>query len=258
MIKNIAIILSICIIIYTIYNKFKYPYHKKKKTLKIAILIITNNKKKDIDKDTLTRWELEKSNWKRYMNLYKNIDTFFIQCNEIEAFNNVINCKCKESYRPGIFQKTIITLNLLVNKYDFYIRTNLSTFVDFATLTKKLNTLPKNIPIFTGGGCNKANWVSGTSIILNNNTCQLISKNGFLDKYFKSNSPDDVLLGKLLKDNFIYCHQDHSNYLYEWNYTISFEENIKLMKENHIFIRLKTNNIQLYSNNIDKLIKKYY
>ena len=91
------------------------------KDLSIAIIIISAPSK-------LHRWRYEKETWEKYEKESKkyNIDCIFTECVE----NFTFRANCKESYRPGIFQKTVETLKEYPN-YDVYVRTNLSTFIIF-------------------------------------------------------------------------------------------------------------------------------
>mgnify|MGYP006132784985 FL=1 len=178
--KKIHIIFILIIILFIL---FKY---KKKETfettdIKIAILIISDKNTKN------NRWIYEKEIWKKYTNKYKNIDCFFIECsdnNKINTKENTINSKCKESLIPGIYQKTLHSLKQLKNKYNYYIRTNLSTFVIFNNLLKQLKKIPNNKYIYTGvvGVFSKIKYISGTCIILNNNTVNILLKYGFHEK----------------------------------------------------------------------------
>ena len=144
------------------------------------------------------------------MNKNKNIDCFFIECSKDEKINNkdnFINSKCLESYVPGIYQKTLHSLKILKNKYDYYIRTNLSTFTIFDNLIKNIKKLPNEKYIYTGTKLNyspnekKIKFMAGSNIILNNKTVNILLKYGFQKKYYNSKLPDDVNISCVIKDN---------------------------------------------------------
>ena len=67
--------------------------------IKVAIVIIT--------KRGVERWDNERIQWKKYMNKYKNVDCYFIECDETENFSTIYS-KCKENPVPGMYQKTIL------------------------------------------------------------------------------------------------------------------------------------------------------
>jgi len=229
-------------------NKFVNQYIKKKPN--IAILIITTKGE---------RFDIEKTKWKKYMNLRNNIKCYFIECNNIERFNNY-KLDCKESYKPGIYQKSLLSLKKIGPNYDFYIRTNLSTFLIFDYLEDYLKNIPIDIPILSGR-CNNKYYASGTSIVLNKLGRKLLLKYGFKKKYFNNEKrPDDVLIGKVFKDKKNFCSVINKNSLYYWKYNQEYHSNLKtIIKYKYPFIRLKNRNeTNSYEEVINKLIKLYY
>ena len=251
----------IIIVIITILKYKKKELFSLSKPIKIAILVISDKNTKN------KRWILEKEFWKKYMNT-SDIDCYFIECSDNSNIqNNTINNKCKESIIPGIFEKTLLSLNKIKNKYDFYIRTNLSTFVIFDHLKYHLKSLPNKKYIYSGymykditdyrenikiGYTPK--FISGMSIILNNNSVNLLVKKGFDQKY-NNNLNDDVNISKIFIDNNL---SDYINdYNKNWRYIINNKLDTKTIniinKYKYPFIRCKFN-----SNNLDKLYNIYY
>ena len=113
-----------------------------------------------------------------------NIECFFIECDTIENYKT-LSLKCKESYIPGIYQKSLNSLKKIGDNYDFYIRGNLSTFCIFENLNIYLQNIPTNIPIYTGYPLkSKTNTIfcSGTSILLNKLARNKLIKYGFQKK----------------------------------------------------------------------------
>ena len=207
------------------------------------------------------RWQIEKNNW---LHIYKQlnwIDVFLIECNNSikENFTKIMKQNCTESFVPGIFQKTILSIErLLPRKYDYYIRTNLSTFIRYNKLYKYLDKIGiVNEPIYRGVYCTESNWVGGFGIILNKIAAKKLVEIGKQSKYFSnSNTPDDVLVGKIMTS--IGCKCKKNEYLfYQWNYLKTEFHNIHLIKQNNnaIFIRLRTYANKKYSNAIKILIK---
>tara|TARA_B100000886_G_scaffold297930_1_gene225860 strand:+ start:4078 stop:4845 length:768 start_codon:yes stop_codon:yes gene_type:complete len=237
------------------------------KNYKIAILVISASSK---------RWKLEKEVWKKYANSYPNINCFFIECNN-NFFNfsknkdaNIMSFNCRESYIPGIYQKTINCLKSISNQYDIYIRTNLSTFIIFSQLNTFLQNIPQDIPIYTGGYIWKDvfwnawsvnAYAQGNSIILNKLAVNKLLEHGFDKKYYNNFFlADDIVIGVCLKDSNIEILQNsYGNNVYKWNYNIPYESNLKNIKsQNYPFIRLKANKLNMYKEVSDKLLKEYY
>ena len=205
------------------------------------------------------RWSIEKKVWREYMHKFINIDCFFIEGTvPIEEFQT-IQTEAIENMVPGIYHKSLIALKELKDTYDFYLRTNLSSFVNFNTLSKLLNEL-RNREIFYGGPCDPANWVSGTSIVMSSKVVSILVKYGFQNKYYNDkNTPDDVLIGKVLKDQKIFCDPRQYHFLHTWNYSHSYNQNMKeIIRNDKSIYRLKTQNISQYKNLSRKLLKNIY
>lgn len=85
------------------------------------------------------------------MHNYKdNIEAYFIRGNpdleKTELVEDTIWSKTEESLRPGIINKTLLSLEYLqdrINSFDYVLRTNLSSFYIFDRLLKILETKPK-------------------------------------------------------------------------------------------------------------------
>tara|TARA_X000000950_G_C13903206_1_gene655702 strand:+ start:2947 stop:3747 length:801 start_codon:yes stop_codon:yes gene_type:complete len=238
---------------------------------KIAIIIISANSE---------RWNLEKQIWKKYIDKFPNITCFFIECNkksDLMLLNdknndpNTLLFNCNESKIPGIYQKSLLCLKHIGNQYDFYIRTNLSTFIIFDLLNNYLQNIPQNKPIYTGGYIwgpkthmfyPENDFASGTSIILNKLARDKIVKYGFEDKYFKDMKyADDIVFCRFFNDYDlkIFYNSENGQDLYFWNYKISFESNLKnIRSHNYPFLRLKTNDLNKYDEVSNKLLTEYY
>jgi hypothetical protein len=217
----------------------------------------------------INRWNYEKEIWEKYANEGKkyNVDVVFTECHE----NFTIKTACKESYQPGIFQKTILTLKRYPN-YDFYVRTNLSTFYIFKHLQyyikKKLNNA--NIPM--AGGWSLFTFFSGTGIVLNQLAKNLLVEQGTKPIHFdNANIPDDVLIGKILYTSNVQMQPDnHTNsFIYVYNNSLSYDatnmnlsferqlRQIKRMKYPGIRLRLD-NNENVYKEITARLLKHFY
>ena len=129
----------------------------------------------------LNSFKKEREIWMKYKDKDPLIDCYFIKCDNLEKFTDLYN-NCKESYKPGIYQKTILSLKKL-NGYDFYVRTNLSSFLIFDNLHRKLQDIDINKPYYSGVYCqpdraDKQNvrWVGGFGIILNKKARNILVK----------------------------------------------------------------------------------
>jgi len=139
----------------------------------IILIIATENSNKYIEMQNI---------WRKYMNKHPNIMSFFIKCDiNIENdiyFNknlNTIYIKDIETYSPGIFNKTIKSIQYCLNNFDFdYIyRTNLSSFLN---LDKMYNFISNNHIEYGGviGNYNNINFASGSGFFISKNACNFL------------------------------------------------------------------------------------
>ena len=136
---------------------------------------------------------------RNYFNLYnKKIKFFFIELREdincdICEHNDFLFVKGKESICPGIYIKTIKSINYINENYnyDFLVRTNLSSFWNLKNLINLKNLLPLNN--FAGGFIIFNTFISGTGIILSKDVSINIAKSLII-----SNEFEDVYISKLL------------------------------------------------------------
>lgn len=240
----ILVVIIIVIFLISIKKIESYPSHKPPR---IAILIISARS---------SRWDSERQVWKQYSGKFSNIRCFFIECDMIENLQS-LTLRCKENYIPGIYQKSLQALKKVGDDFDFYVRGNLSTFYIF----DYLRTIPQNIPIYTGGKIWKNSFVSGTSIVLNRLSRNVLIKYGFERKYYDNYSfPDDVLISQVLKDNYVnVLGNNNRSYLYFWDYQKNYTFNLHHIKKNRSpFLRLKTSNQQEYKKITQKLLAVFY
>jgi hypothetical protein len=221
------------------------------------------------------RWNIEKEVWKLYMHNHPNIDCFFLECDQHNhTENDTIYSKCQESFRPGILLKTIKSLQEMQNKYDFYVRTNLSTFFIFDRLYKDLIHLPRNKIIYTGKRIfniaydkttgkadkkgNNIKFIGGTVVILNN-----LANNFFLKHIHELSSlfpilSDDSLIGLIFQTYQIAIYRSkHIRNLYMWNNEESIENNIAEINSNNNSY-LRTREITDKEITFEKLLRNFY
>jgi hypothetical protein len=139
--------------------------------------------------------------WSSYMNSSPNIDCYFIQYgNESQKLDgNILWLTGKESFN-NIIRKTVDSIEyfLNLNHYDFIIRTNLSSFWNFNSMLRMLETLPKE-KIYAGfiGNHNGIPFASGSGFILTADMCNLLIKHK--DLLYSVNIIDDVDIGYTMR-----------------------------------------------------------
>lgn len=169
-------------------NKMKdkfAPISKPERKFNILNLILFSNENCFYREYYLKIVELQKE----YMKSYKsnNNITFYFYCykedlqEEYMIEDDVIYIKGAETYVPGILEKTIKAFEITKNmEYDFLLRSNISTVIDYSKLDDILYKIPDDV-IYAGGSCRLLTWLDpdygihkvynipfilGTSIIL--------------------------------------------------------------------------------------------
>jgi hypothetical protein len=202
----LLLILFFIIYITHIKKKVKRP---SKSNLKILHLVLHSHNDYYIDMYNLTR---------NYYHSSKNVKTIYYSFSpnlksDYLIKDDILYIKGKETYLPGILDKTVKALKYFekeLNKYDYIVRSNDSTIINF----DKLEKLLINDPIDYGGGMilklgwldpksgiyNKKYWgckyASGTSIIFSRDTLKKLLKN---DNKINKDVIDDVSIGLWVK-----------------------------------------------------------
>ena len=152
--------------------------------------------------------ELTQSYYKQFSNVKtvyyrfeKNIKTPY------ELKGNVLLVKGEETYIPGILQKTVDAFEYFkpsLNQYDFIIRSNISTIIQFDKLSDELRVNPIQYGCGLCWGIENADkpekdrghiYSSGTSIILSSATVSRILEN---KQFMDETVIDDVSIGELI------------------------------------------------------------
>lgn len=155
---------------------------------------------------------------REYYKTFKHVKTIYYKYNEdissdFTLKGDILDIRGKETYVPGILEKTLRAFNIVsTNEFDYLVRSNISTIVNFDLLA---DYLIEN-PIGYGGGLKNVlhqldesagivddkyfgtEYASGTSIILSKNTLIDILK--FKDD-IKKTFIDDVALGIFVNEN---------------------------------------------------------
>jgi hypothetical protein len=127
---------------------------------------------------------------------------------------NILYIKGKESFLPGVLEKTLKAFKYYENdldNYDYIIRTNISTIVDFQLLAKELHENPinfygggnKRVLQWTGGGINDSKWfgteyIEGTAIIFSREAIKYIITH---DHLIRKDIIDDVSFAILMREH---------------------------------------------------------
>jgi hypothetical protein len=206
--------------------------------MNILVLIISSN--------NLPIYEKNKEVWRIYMNSHSNIDAFFIEYHSdsnVKIENNTIYLPGKESFE-NILTKTLLSLDYFIyknknnKKYDFVVRTNLSTVWDFDYLVNYVETLPKE-KLYAGpigpyyrveNGVFWFHFAGGMAIIMSIDVCELLllPEKQKIAKEFKV--MDDIDIGYSLHVSGIYLtpfEYFKVNSLYKFH---QFESNIQSRK----------------------------
>ena len=110
---------------------------------------------------------------------------------------NTLTDTGKDSFRPGILNKTLAGLRHLDEKFEFIVRTNLSTRCNFPRLRQKLKLLgPRSYSGVVVKNRGNLHFVSGTCITLGS-----VAQRALLDADphpERETIPDDVIIAKIL------------------------------------------------------------
>lgn len=197
--------------------------------VKIINLILYSQSKEYDDMRNLLRDFYSKTkgdNIKYFFYCYdENIKTDYV------INDDIIYIKGKETYLPGIFQKTIRIFEICLQKFefDYIIRSNISTVVDYYHLE---NYLEKTTVQYGGAGVADLQWLDpscgiydnrykgtkyifGTGIILNKYATRLLVTNKNKLKY---DVIDDVGIGVFLNSKGIFPQQLVDSYKIKYNY----------------------------------------
>lgn len=234
-----------------------------------------------IDSYDLELYKELRTLWKLYMNLNSSIRCYFLYGHEhldtqVKEEENSLTVNIKDSLQPGIFEKTSLALNYLLEKYpntDYFIRTNISSFWVWDMLLQYLQNKPTQHYISSS---NK-DFPTGCGMIMTKDIATLWANN--YNSHFKNIYLDDVAFGHILMTNNIQIsigfRYDIFNSLYNMlllnqEYYINNSKNLVNMihqivdniPENMYHIRLKLIN-DYYRNHCEPtcmkyLIKKHY
>jgi hypothetical protein len=205
-----------------------------------------------------------------YYKGFSDVSTYFYKYNEnisgnIEITGDIINGR--ESYMPGILNKTIDAFMLFKNngeyeKYDYIIRSNISSIVNFSLLSEQLELNPveyygsTNIGNITLDNTNIP-FASGTNIIMSKKGYMTLVDNinllnrAYIDDisiavFFHKLNIKITNVGKAGESGFVFVPMINNNLEYE-----------KLVSHNYLVYRNKSENNRQYDVINMKNIIKY-
>jgi len=157
----------------------------------------------------------------KYYKSFPDVYTIFYKYSEdidTDVFmdNQILHFKGKESLVPGVLEKTLkvfeyVIDNEIMNKYDYVIRSNISSIVNFDLLAKELQSNPmsfyggpeiQNLQ-WNGGGITDSTWYGtlfacGTCLIFTKEAIQyIVSSQHLLHK----NIVDDIAIAILFREH---------------------------------------------------------
>lgn len=195
------------------------------------------------------RWDMERGAWKRIASCSpRGIKVYLLEGEESEGGENILVCPCKDSYIPGIYNKTIHGIRQVLTLHPevkFLVRTNLSTFIIWHRL---VDYLARVKPFYSGVRVNHDQWVNGWGIVMSRNCASLLADTAIQNKLenFLERAPDDVKIGRILYQLGFPCMREHTNISdyplisYIWKFNHSAVKNARLLMRNPdcIFVRL--------------------
>lgn len=168
----------------------------------------------------LQRWALGYIYWQKIISQskYKNIDFYFIRSDyqlnkDNEIINNHMTVYYDESFGHIIY-KTFKSLEILQNKYDFFIRTNVNTVIDLDNLNKFIENI-NDTNIFTSPFWEGGSYPYGYFILISNDIANHIISHGLIEKWKYNDLPDDYELTQVILKKFNYyilddCDKPHT------------------------------------------------
>lgn len=131
--------------------------------------------------------------WKAYSNRCPQIKVYMVygktELEDFDSDQDLVYEDIEENYCPGMLKKTIRAMEQIqcMCTFDFFIRTNISTFWNFDMLLKTLETLPPTL-CYSGDGPlgRPAHYLSGTDTIVNPYMISLLIENKDRLDYYTS------------------------------------------------------------------------
>ena len=183
---------------------------------------------------------------RKYYTKFSNVTTIYYHFNDIvndyELNDDILFIKGTETFIPGILDKTIKAFQYINHHdFDYMIRSNISTIVDFDKLIEYL----QHTPIQYGSGLNNRwghfKYASGTSIIFSKDALT-----HFLNKkqHLCYNLIDDVSIGLLMNDHLPMIEQHYivNKFIFIPDVKNDHEQLLSILSNSYIFYRNRQSN----------------
>lgn len=166
------------------------------------------------------RWIIGYNYWKKLVNKNDNIDIFFIRTSCIlnqsyKINDDIITFKYNEKCGHIIY-KTLKSLEIFQNKYDYIIRTNVNTFIDLHNLNKFIQTL-NTTNIFTSLFWEGGSYPYGYFILISNDVANHIISHGLIEEWKYKDLADDYELTQIILKKYDYYILDNCDKPYTQN-----------------------------------------
>ena len=194
--------------------------------------------------------QLTDSDWARVLLVYGHPGPHNIlpvkEIRELIPPESLLIADSYENIRPGILKKTLQAIKMNLN-YDFIVRTNLSSIINFTNLNQKLKQLPTtNLYAGVIGQYKDIKYASGALFIMSNDVCNyFIESSDRLDFTII----DDIAIGILLQDKYTITPLDRQT-------VKSFENFMNIFNDEYYHIRVKLNR-QIDIDTDIKIFKSY-
>lgn len=161
--------------------------------------------------------------WRLYSKVDPNVDVYFMKLSTehttVSIEDDIVIIPGEESYRNMVYKFVSTLEHIPYKKYDYILRTNMSSFWVFKNLFLILESLPKEKLL---AGEVNGNYVSGAGMIFTPDVCDLLVQNKEAVINFDLSDPfDDVILS-------FYLHKNHGiqyTQTYPRRYDIYLPEN---------------------------------
>ena len=228
----------------------------------IVVSAIHTADKSSASNEDRNRWLAEEEVWCNQVSSSNAITYELINCDTkgddtltSKTCNvNVSSFGCIDSSRPGIFNKTILSLKKNFDDpkgYTHFVRTNTSTYILNNRLLKIMKSIDFTTPVYTGVAEFTHGLHGGWGIILTREAVKLILDNVNRDDFTNSETEDDILIPEVLtrgSDNVIRPRDDFG-YSWVWEKSVMYNMDRIMFDPNIVFIRLKNRpNTQTYLN----------
>jgi hypothetical protein len=175
------------------------------------------------------------------MNSDSDIDCYFLECdpktNQPYVCDNTFYTNGDETH-SNIFKKTIDSISFFdPNKYDYIVRTNLSSVYIFSELKHHVSTL-KTHDVYTGviGTHDSIKFVSGSGMIMTPDVANILTR--IKDSDHDIDAADDVMIGYILNKYGIQPSLSPRLDIGSINTVMEYKTDQTLFKE-HVHYRLK-------------------